>query len=197
MTSLPDGDEEGAGAGLAGYSSSFFLFHIQEDLLPFLNKMSLWYYFAAGQANVLASRGKSSAMGSLEEDVGLSAGWISRRLESSGYRADFRPNSLREIDRFFDDAELRDLPPDELAAEIFAIGAYIGEVVRRARGGEWLAPDTVLVLPDGTRCGPVQRAMQRLLNGRRDSIEAWGVSLGLRAGPLPVLRRVFWKLVRS
>jgi hypothetical protein len=158
--------------------------------------MSLWYYFTASEANVLAQQRKSSAMGRLEHDIALSAGWVSRTLESSGYRADFRPNSLREVDRFFDDAGLRDLPPEELAAQVFAMGAYIGEVVRRARGGEWLAPDTSLVLPDGTRCWPVQRAMERLMNGRRHSIEAWGVSLGLSMDPLPVFRRVFWKLVR-
>ena len=42
-------------------------------------------------------------MRTIKEDIAESAGWISRALQSSGYRADFSPESLWEIARFFDD----------------------------------------------------------------------------------------------
>ena len=46
-------------------------------------------------------------MGNIKEDVKASAKWISQALQSSGYRADFSPESLWEIDRFFDELGLR------------------------------------------------------------------------------------------
>jgi hypothetical protein len=123
-------------------------------------------------------------MGGLEKDISRSAGWISRVLQSSGYRADFSPDSLREVDRYFDDQAgpegLSGLPAQELGDRIFALGSYMGEVVRRARGGEWLVEEMELIFDDGTRCRPVQRAMKRMINGRRDSVTAWGAGLGLR-----------------
>jgi hypothetical protein len=42
-------------------------------------------------------------MGSLLEDIEASAEWMRRALSSSGYRADFSPASLGEIERFFDE----------------------------------------------------------------------------------------------
>ena len=68
---------------------------------------------------------------------------------------------------------------------MFAIGAYAGEVVRRARGGEWIGNDSdpqgeidiTLKLPSGGVCWPVQRAIKRFKNGSEDSLYAWGHSL--------------------
>jgi hypothetical protein len=42
-------------------------------------------------------------MGEIIGNIFASADWISRALQSSGYRADFSVESLREIDRFFDE----------------------------------------------------------------------------------------------
>jgi hypothetical protein len=42
-------------------------------------------------------------MNTLIEDIEPSAEWIARALSSSGYRADFTPRSLWEIDRFFEE----------------------------------------------------------------------------------------------
>lgn len=139
-------------------------------------------------------------MGTIIEDIGIGADWISRALQSSGYHADFSERSLREIDRFFDEhtqngvAKQGGLLSEDLGKRLFGLGAYIGEVVRRAKGGRWIGDDSdpeaeitvELILPSGARCWPIQRVMKRLSNGAQDSIVAWGSGLGLQGG-VPVV----------
>ena len=54
---------------------------------------------------------------------------------SSGYIADFTPAGLWQIDRFFDEqtqggtAKLGGLLSQDLSSRLFAVGAYIGEVI--------------------------------------------------------------------
>lgn len=138
-------------------------------------------------------------MPTIKQDIATASDWISKALQFSGYRADFTPQSLREIDRFFDEHSANGSPkPGGLLAEslgqrIFAIGSYIGEVLRRHRGGEWHGDDAdpevelhvELQLADGSVCWPTQRAMKRLKNGSEDSIAAWGLSLGVPVDPEP------------
>jgi hypothetical protein len=138
-------------------------------------------------------------MGTIVDDVKSSADWISKALEASGYKADFSPSSLWEIDRFFDEhckngeALPGGLLSESLGSRIFALGAYIGEVIQRTRGGSWKGNDSdpevemnvELVLTDGTVCWPVQRAMKRFKNGPEDGIAAYGLGLGLAVGPRP------------
>ena len=153
----------------------------------------------------------NSAMNTLLEDIEPSAEWISRALNSSGYGGDFTPQSLWEIDRFFEEQSRDGLAkPGGLLAEgqgqrLFAVGCYMGEVVLRVMGGEWVADDAdpegeiniELKLPDGTRCWPVQRAMKRFKNGAEDGVAVWGMGLGLEVGPPPaqvrkgLLKRLF------
>ncbi len=109
-------------------------------------------------------------MGMIVEDVMTASTWIAQALSSSGYHADFNPGSLWEIDRFFDEHS-RDGRPvaggllsEALGSRLFALGAYVGEVIRRQLGGEWHGDDSdpkaeisvELRLPDGTVCWPVQ-----------------------------------------
>ena len=147
-------------------------------------------------------------MNTLLDDIEPSADWIAQALSSSGYRADFTPQSLWEIDRFFDEHS-RDgaAKPGGLLAEargqrLFAVGCYIGEVVLRTLGGEWVTDDAdpegeiniELQLPDGTRCWPVQRTMKRFKNGAEDGIAGWGSGLELEVGPQPERpRQGLWK----
>ena len=135
----------------------------------------------------------------ITEDLRSSAAWISQALRSSGYGADFSPGSLWEIDRFFEEqseggaAKPGGLLAQDLGARLFALGAYIGEVVRRHQGGRWVGNDSdpeaeinvELHLPDGTRCWPVQRVMKRFKNGAEDGIAGWGHAAGLPVGPRP------------
>lgn len=138
-------------------------------------------------------------MGSLKEDLNNSADWIARALRSSNYRANFTPQSLWEIDLFFDDHGKDGAPKpggllsQPLGARLFALGAYVGEVVRRSVGGEWQTDDSdprgeinvALKLPDGSLIWPVQRVMKRLRNGPEDGIAAYGALLGVAVGKRP------------
>jgi len=143
-------------------------------------------------------------MPSIRDDIHAAAEWISEALASSGYEADFSPNSLVEIDRFFSENSVDGRPvlggllSESLGGRIFALGAYAGEVVRRSIGGEWRGDDddpsvevnVELHLPDSTICWPMQRVMKRYKLGSSDSIAAWGSGAGLNItrDPWPALR---------
>ena len=147
-------------------------------------------------------------MNALIDDIEPSADWIAEALNSSGYRADFTPQSFWEVDRFFEEhSRDGEAKPGGLLVEargqrLFAVGCYMGEVVLRTLGGEWVTDDAdpegeinlELQLSDGTRCWPVQRAMKRFKNGAEDGIAAWGSALGLQVGPQPERpRQGLWK----
>ena len=130
---------------------------------------------------------------SIEDDVQASAAWIATALASSGYRADFSPSSLRDVDRFFDEhtrkgkALRRGLLNEGLGQRIFGLGSYVGEVIRRDFGGTWKGDDAdpaaevniTLVLDDGSVIWPVQRVMKRFKNGREDSLVVYASALGV------------------
>lgn len=149
-------------------------------------------------------------MGTVIEDATKASTWIATALSSSGYVADFSAASLWQIDCFFDDqaqggtAKPGGLLSQDLGSRLFAVGAYIGEVIRRERGGEWEADDKdpqgevniAVRLADGTVCWPVQRAMKRFKNGPEDGIAAYGAGIGISVGPKPVrpARRPWWRV---
>jgi hypothetical protein len=138
-------------------------------------------------------------MSTLSADLLAASEWIAAALLSSGYKADFSPGSLWEIERFFDEhtangvARPDGLLAQDLGARLFAIGGYIGETIQRSKGGRWVENasepndeiNVALELPDGTSMWPVVRAMKRLEGGSADSIVAYAKSFGLDVGPAP------------
>jgi len=147
-------------------------------------------------------------MASILEDVQTSAAAVSQALLVFGYAANFSADSLIEIDRFFDENS-RDGEPtaegllaEELGKRLFAIGSYVGEVLRRTRGGEWIGDDAdpraevnvILRLADGTKCWPIQRVMKRFNQGPAESIAIYGLGAGLEysrpIGPLFPAERI-------
>jgi hypothetical protein len=117
-------------------------------------------------------------------DAVAASKWIARALNSSGYKADFSMESLREIDRFFDEHSADGKPKpggllaEQTGARLFAIGAYVGEVLRRHLDGTWYGDDTdpraeinieVHFGPDA-KIWPIQKTMKRLVNGAEDSL---------------------------
>lgn len=122
----------------------------------------------------------------LLQDIMTSKDWIAMALNSSNYAADFSIKSFKEIDRFFDEQNT----PDGILSRnrgqiLFALGAYIGEVIISVCGGEWLTDDNdpqgevniAVRLKNGTIIFPVQRAMKRYMNGKEDSIYDYGYIL--------------------
>jgi len=139
-------------------------------------------------------------MSRITDDISTGAEWISQALQSSGYRADFSPESLWEIDFFFDDhsrngrARSNGLLSKDLGKRLFALGGYVGEVLRRNIGGEWRGDDNdpqaeinvELILSSGAVCWPVQRVMKRFNNGEEESIAAYALGMGLQVGAKPL-----------
>lgn len=123
------------------------------------------------------------------DDARKSAEWIAKALSSSGYHADFSIESLREIDRFFDEhAQGGQTIPggllsEQLGSRIFAIGSYVGEVIIRAYNGTWQVDandpeaemNIAVVLASGAVMWPVQRVSNRFKNGPEDGICVYGI----------------------
>jgi len=124
---------------------------------------------------------------------------IAAALCKSGYAADFSMQSLHEIDRFIDEHVVDGQPRPQgllsrdLGRRLFAIGAYIGEVVRRRAGGRWTGDpgsasfelDACLEVGEGTSCWPTQKAIKRFKGGAIEGIAAWGQGCVEYAGSSP------------
>jgi hypothetical protein len=123
-------------------------------------------------------------------DALASAEQISRALSQSGYKADFSLESLKQVDRFLEEQVANGQPKpggllsQQLGARLFAIGAYVGEVIRRQNGGEWQGDDSdpraeiniAVRLKTGVILWPVQRVMKRFKNGAEDGIWIYGAA---------------------
>jgi hypothetical protein len=131
-------------------------------------------------------------MSSMLQDIATMSEWIANALRSSGYQADFSQESLKEIDRFIDDhstagaAHPDGLLADGLGKKLFALGSYVGETIRRQKGGTWQADENdprgeinvALHFSDGGVIWPVQRVIKRFKNGAEDGIAAYGAMIG-------------------
>ena len=140
----------------------------------------------------------SNAEPSILHDVSIAADWMARALSSSGYRADFSLESLREVDRFLEEQAPGGKPKQgglsskDFGNRLFSLGAYVGEVVRRQVGGQWEGDDSdpeaeinvAVRLPSGGMMWPVQRVMKRCEKGDEDSVYAYGVALTGSGTPL-------------
>lgn len=153
----------------------------------------LFAFFKAAANDPSSSTADGPAKGGparLEDDIHIAAQWISTALQSSGYDADFTPQSMQEVERFFDEQtkDSRAIPGGLLSQDygrrLFALGSYCGEVLRRELGGNWVTDDNdpngeinvTLELGNNVICWPVQRVMKRV-NGRENSLVHWAISL--------------------
>lgn len=110
----------------------------------------------------------------LEQDIKASCEWVIRALNSSGYKADYTLDSMKEVDRFFDE---QDTPGGILSKKqgtiLFALASYIGETVIKLYGGRWVIdeddPDNEINMAVQTSSGkvlwPAKRCMKRYTNG--------------------------------
>lgn len=132
---------------------------------------------------------------SIVRDAGLAGEEVAKALTASGFKADFSPASFEEIERFFCEhvtgggsgqGEGRPRPGGLLAEDsgrrLFAIGGYLGEVLRRSLGGTWIGDDAdplnevtiALRLASGRTVWPMQRPLIRLKYGPTGDIVAFG-----------------------
>jgi hypothetical protein len=138
-------------------------------------------------------------MAKIVEDIQIASNWAAHALTVSGYKVDFSLASLWEIERFFCEhsdkgiAKPDGLLAQDLGSRIFALGAYVGEVLRRYRNGQWVGDDNdpkvevniELHFPDAEVCWPIQRVMKRFKNGSEDCIGFYGYAMGLPVGERP------------
>lgn len=122
---------------------------------------------------------------SLEEDIHSACEWVVNALNVSGYNADYSLESMKELDRFFDEQSGEGgIISRNRGQIIFAVASYVGETVIRLYGGKWSGSDEInmsVELNNGTIIFPTQRVMKRYQNGSEDSIYAYVYVLGTPA----------------
>ncbi|MDE7251737.1 MAG: hypothetical protein K2O32_02165 [Acetatifactor sp.] len=135
------------------------------------------------------SANKSS--NTLLEDIHISSDWVVTALNSSGYKADYSLDSMKEIDRFFDEQSSETgIISKNRGYILFSLGAYVGETVIKLYGGEWITDDNdpqgeiniAVKLADGTIIWPALRCIKRYQLGSEEGIYAYVWVLGERSG---------------
>ena len=109
-----------------------------------------------------------------------------RLLVDHGFKGDFSPASLWDLDRYAETGLPGQGSRDEKVREL---GAYAGEVIRRARGGKWVAsssaPSGLELETDGSRSAPHAQVARRVAVGRSEAIAPYARTLGVDVRPVP------------
>lgn len=136
-------------------------------------------------------------MSTIVEDVRDAAVSIADTANDAGYSFDFGAGSLWDVERFLDDnasggePKAGGLLSKDLGSRVFALGAYIGEVIREAVGGEWTSDDSAddLTVTLRTAAGellwPNQQVMRRIMIGESQSVVEYARAVGVDPGLLP------------
>ena len=118
----------------------------------------------------------------LEQDILSASEWVVNALNVSGYNADYSLDSMKEIDRFFDE---QNTPTGILSNNrgkiLFALGSYVGQTAIKLYGGKWITDDSdpqgeiniAVELANGLKIWPVIRCMKRYESGDEESIYAY------------------------
>lgn len=123
--------------------------------------------------------GEKKSSNTLEEDIHLASEWVVKALNSSGYIADYSLESMKEIDRFFDEQSSETgLLSKNRGTILFSLGSYVGEVAIKLYGGEWITDDSdpqgeiniSVRLEDGSVIWPAIRCIKRYKQGCEESI---------------------------
>lgn len=118
----------------------------------------------------------------LYEDIHTACEWVVTALNSSGYKADYTLESMKEIDRFIDEQSGENgIISRNRGSILFSLGCYVGETIIRLYGGKWYTDDddpqgeinASVELDNGTFICPMQRVIKRYQNGSEDSIYAY------------------------
>ena len=127
-------------------------------------------------------------------DIKSSSTWIMKALNSSGYKVNMCVESLKEVDRFFEE-QIDDttntpksggLLSESFGARLFALGSFVGEVIINEYGGEWITDDSdemgelniAVKLENGATMWPVQRVLKRCKEGSENDIYNYAIVVG-------------------
>jgi len=125
-----------------------------------------------------------------QSDIKKASAWAMKVLNRSGYKVGMSMESLKEVDRFFNE-QMDDtahtpkqggLLSENTQRMLFAIGSLIGEVVINEYGGRWLTDDNdsydeadVALLLCHNIIHPVQRVIKRCDEGSENDIHTYAV----------------------
>ena len=123
----------------------------------------------------------------LAEDIIKMSDWIVLAMQSSGYKLDYTIQSMKEIDRFFDEQKRNGgiIEKGNRGAIIFAIGSYIGETAKRLYGGDWITDDNdpkgeikaAFKFKDGSVIYPMMKVIKRYSLGKEEEIYGYFYSV--------------------
>ena len=138
--------------------------------------------------------GKKKEKPTLLTDIKKASIWIIEAFNSSDYKVSMNIESLKEIDRFFNEQMDDDthkpkqggLLSEGLGVRLFSIGSLIGEVVINEYGGKWITNDNdeygevniAVEFPNGAIIWPVQRVIKRCNEGPENDIYNYAVLSG-------------------
>jgi hypothetical protein len=148
-----------------------------------------------------AENGKGNGDQFSHPDIEEAAEWTASVLNEREYKADFSLESLHEVDRFFSNFTRSDLPgyedffSEDLSYRSFAMGAYVGEVLRRTDNAEWhsdlsdslVEVNVELRLADDKTCLPMKQVLQRLNWGPTSSFAAFAEENGFQVPGTPAV----------
>ncbi len=138
----------------------------------------------------------------VQEEVASYKLWIEEALESSGYKADYTIDGLKEIDRFItEEGKEGGLISQNLGEILFGLSVYVGETIIKNCGGEWCFDDSAdgsdlrIKLLDGSYITPLDRVVSMYKFGNENSIHAYGYILNKRLAEKKSQRiNEIWKL---
>ncbi|MBX9623922.1 MAG: hypothetical protein K2X82_08905 [Gemmataceae bacterium] len=105
---------------------------------------------------------------------------VRRAADEYAADLDYSPESVERVEAVLGRLHARhaagDLPAEQAGREAAVWGAYVGEVIRRLKGGHWEAdhaaagPGSVAICYDGGQSFPVGWCYKRIVNGDEDNV---------------------------
>ena len=154
------------------------------DIMPRLILMGLTAVVVIIRIISNSSKKQTLDIEVLKNDIATAKEWIKEALISSNYQADFSIESLKDIDRFFDEQNKEDgILSQNTGRILFALGVYVGETIISNYGGQWDLENCdsemsiKIKVNDETILFPVLRVMSRYQYGNANSIYVYGSNL--------------------
>ncbi len=115
----------------------------------------------------------------IEEEIPLATDWAMENLIMSGYNANFTLDSIKELDRFFEEQNKKDgiiaINPGSI---LFALACYLGETIIGLYGGKWVTNNNdpekemniEIHLKSGVKIWPAQKIMKKYYNTKEENL---------------------------